>query len=304
MALLAGCATPQVAQLAQSTGGLSQTAELTAVPFYPQEDYQCGPASLAEVIAFNGIEASPEALVKEVYVPARQGSLQAEMLAAARRHGLVAYALAPRLADVLREVEAGTPVIVLANLAFDFAPVWHYAVVVGYDLPREDLVLRSGVTRRLSMTLSNFERIWARGGYWSMVAMPPGRVPSSADPDAYVSAIAALERIEPRSARIAYQAALARWPDHLVAQLGLGNAAYALGDLSSAEQAYRAAAERHPDSGDAWNNLAQAALEQGRRGEAIEAARRAVALGGPRLAQYRATLEDIERRAGGKDAGR
>jgi Flp pilus assembly protein TadD len=48
---------------------------------------------------------------------------------------------------------------------------------------------------------------------------------------------------------------------------------------------------RHPASADAWNNLAQTLLELGRRDDAREAARRAVALGGPRVRTYRETLQ-------------
>lgn len=245
------------------------------------------------MLLHSGLEVSPESLLPEVYLPGREGSLQAEMLAAARRHGRVAYRLAPRLPDVLREVSDGTPVIVLQNLTFDFAPTWHYAVVIGYDIAREELVLRSGTTRRLAMTLSNFERVWARSGYWAMVAMPPQRLPASAGQASYVEAVAALERVDPRAAGTAYRAALERWPGNLAARLGQGNAAYATRDLGTAESAYRRATLDHPDSADAWNNLAQALADLKRRDEALAAARRAVALGGARLPQYQATLREI-----------
>jgi hypothetical protein len=291
---LSGCVTPQVAALLeQPDRSVPERAELAAVPFFPQEAYQCGPAALAEVLVHAGVDASPEALVKQVYLPGREGSLQAEMLAAARRHGLVAYPLAPRLADILREVAAGTPVVVLENLAFGFAPIWHYAVVVGFDLPREEIVLRSGTTFRLAMTLSNFERTWARSEYWAMVALPPRRLPATAGADAYVAAVIALERLEPAAARQAYDTALGRWPDHLLARIALGNAAYAMRDLAAAEVAYRRAARDHPQAADAWNNLAQALFELNRRSEALNAAERAVALGGPHLAKYEATLKAI-----------
>lgn len=291
---LAGCATPQVAALLESRPPtLPERAEITAVPFYPQEDYQCGPATLATALTHAGVATSPEALAPQVYLPEREGSLQAEMLAAARRHGLIAYPLAPRLQDALREIAAGTPVIVLQNLAFEFAPRWHYAVAVGYDLPREEIVLRSGTTRRLTTTLSNFERTWARSGHWAMVALPPERLPESAAEDTYVAAAAALERGSAAAARRAYAGALVRWPHNLVARIGLGNAAYAMKDLEAAEAAYRQATLDHPQAADAWNNLAQALLEIGRKPEALLAAQRAVALGGPRLAQYQATLQAI-----------
>jgi tetratricopeptide (TPR) repeat protein len=242
-----------------------------------------------------GRAATPESLLPQVYLPTRKGSLQAEMLAAARRHRLVAYPLAPRLEDLLREIAAGTPVVVLQNLALDWAPQWHYAVAIGYDLEARRMVLRSGVTHRLSMSLDTFERTWARSGHWAMMALPPDRLPAVAAETTYVPAVAALERVAPAAAREGYRTALARWPASVPALIGLGNASYALRDLSAAQAAFRQATVAHPESPDAWNNLAQTLHELGSRAEALAAARRAVALGGPRLPSYRATLEDIER---------
>ncbi|HET9404619.1 MAG TPA: PA2778 family cysteine peptidase [Burkholderiales bacterium] len=289
---LAGCATPQLTALpAQLPATVPPRIELSAVPFYPQEDFQCGPAALATVLADAGVAVSPEALVPQVYLPAREGSLQIELLAAARRHGLAAYPLAPRLADLLQEVAGGAPVIVLQNRAFSFAPLWHYAVVIGYDLPREEIVLRSGTTRRLVMTISNFERTWARSGYWSMMALQPQRLPVTAAEDRYVASVVALERVAPGAAQRAYQTALERWPDNLTARIGLGNTAHAQGDFAAAETAYREATRRHPQAADAWNNLAQALLDLRRRDEALLAARRAVDIGGPSLVEYQSTLK-------------
>lgn len=294
--LLAGCATPQVQSLlAQPPQGLPSRVELAAVPFFPQEEYQCGPAALATVLRHAGVAIAPEMLVQQVYLPAREGSLQAEMLAAARSHGQLAYRLAPRLQDMLAEVAAGNPVIVLQNLSLAFAPVWHYAVVIGYDLGREEIILRSGTTRRLGMTLTTFEHTWARGRHWAMIALPPHRLPETAAEAEYVAASAALERVSPLSARHAYAAALERWPMNLVARLGLGNVAYSQGDLALSEASYRRATVDHPGSGDAWNNLAQVLFELDRKDEALMAARKAVALGGPRIASYRMTLDSIVR---------
>ena len=290
--LSAGCAAPQLAALpSQLPASAPARSELAAVPFFPQEDFQCGPAALATALVYAGVATSPEALVPQVYLPAREGSLQVEMLAAARRHERVAYPLAPRLADLLQEVGSGAPVVVLQNLALGIAPLWHYAVVVGYDLPRGEIILRSGTTRRLVLSLATFERTWARGDYWAMVTLPPERLPATAAEDRYVAAAAALERVAPEPARRAYHAALERWPGNLPARIGQGNAAYAQRDLAGAEAAYREATRRHPGAADAWNNLAQALHELRRRDEALAAAQRAVDIGGPRLELYRATLK-------------
>jgi tetratricopeptide (TPR) repeat protein len=247
------------------------------------------------VLTYAGREATPASLLPQVYVPGRKGSFQAEMLAATRRHGLVAYRLAPRLEDLLGELAAGHPVLVLQNLALDWAPLWHYAVAIGYDLGARAIILRSGVTRRLVMSLDTFERTWARSEHWAMVALAPDRLPASAQELAYVAAVAALERQNPAVAERGYEAALVRWPGSAAAAIGLGNSRYAQRNVTGAAEAYRAATLRHPESADAWNNLAQALIELGRRDAALAAAQRAVAIGGPRLPQYRETLEAIGR---------
>jgi Tfp pilus assembly protein PilF len=77
--------------------------------------------------------------------------------------------------------------------------------------------------------------------------------------------------------------------------MGLGNSAYQLADLNTAEQAFRNAVRDHPDAGAAHNNLAQVLMEQGKLREAEEHARRAVNLGGEHLESYRSTLAEIQR---------
>ncbi|MGE5622519.1 MAG: PA2778 family cysteine peptidase [Bacillota bacterium] len=293
--LLAGCATQTRSVLQRAPQGLPRQAELSATPFFPQERYQCGPAALAMTLNAAGIATSPDVLVAQVYVPQREGSLQPEMLAAGRRHGALSMTIPPRLDALLTEVAAGHPVLVLQNLGLQWAPLWHYAVVIGYDLDREEIVLRSGVTQRQIMPLSTFEHTWARSNYWGMVTLPPGRLPATPDEASLVSALVALEKSStPAIARRAYDAALQRWPHNLTLQLGYGNAAYAQGDRVAAAAAFRRATEQHPDSAPAFNNLATVLSELGQFGQAKLAAEKAVALGGPwRDAAY-ATLQSIE----------
>ncbi|MFN2339214.1 MAG: PA2778 family cysteine peptidase, partial [Gammaproteobacteria bacterium] len=179
--LLAGCAAvPQTRSLTASPpAGLPEHIELVDVPFFPQQAYQCGPAALATLLQDQGVPVAPEALVPEVYVPARQGSLQAEMLAAARARGLVAYPLRPELDAILREVAAGRPVLVLQNLGLAWLPYWHYAVIVGYDLARGEIVLRSGLHERHVNGFARFERTWHRAGRWAFVVTAPDQLPTT-----------------------------------------------------------------------------------------------------------------------------
>lgn len=296
-ALLTGCAAPQFSNLREHPPpDLPAAAELRQVPFFPQEDYQCGPASLAMVAQFAGVKVTPEELKPQVYLPERQGSLQLEMLAAARRQGLVALTLAPQLPDLLRHVAAGQPVVVLQNLSLPIAPLWHYAVVIGYDLPAQTLVLHSGLNERMAMPLSTFEHTWARGGHWAMVALRPEPLPSGVQPQRWLQAASALERVRPAAAGQAYASATRAWPEQPMAWLGLGNVRYQQGQLEDAAQAFEAATRAAPDVADAWNNLAQVRFEQGRWEDAAQAVERAVALGGPRVERYRGLQRQVQQR--------
>jgi tetratricopeptide (TPR) repeat protein len=221
------------------------------------------------------------------------------MLAATRRNGLLAIELKPSLPDLLAEIAAGNPVIVLQNLAFDWYPVWHYAVAIGYDLNEGSVTLRSGRERRSEMSIGTFERTWARGGYWAMLALPPERMSATVAEADYLNAVAKLEGAGSfDAAQTAYKHTLQRWPGNLVALVGLGNTAYRLGDLEGAEQAFRRATLAHPLSAAAHNNLAQTLMELGRDDEALAEARIAVGLGGPLEEVSIRTLDSIATHAG------
>ncbi len=256
--------------------GVPDRVEIADVPFFPQDDYQCGPAALATVLSRAGAKVEPADLVNDVFLPLRQGSLQVEMLAAPRRRGLVTYRLAPRFADLLREVAAGNPVIVLQDTAPGLFTNWHYAVVVGYDYPAGELYLRSGVQQRQVMPFTMLEYTWKTSDYWAMVAMPPGKLPATATETAYLSAITAMERVGSAEAAItAYRTFLARWPGNVAASVALANRYYTMGDLANTEAVLRAASVHNPASVVVLNNLAQALSDQGRNAEALDVIDRA-----------------------------
>jgi tetratricopeptide (TPR) repeat protein len=298
--LLAGCVSlPQSAALRSEGGaGLPPRVELETVPFFAQEEYQCGPAALAMALNAAGIAVTPDVLTEQVYLPRRKGSLQVEMLASARRNGLLAYELAPELKDVLAEVAAGNAVIVMQNQGlWSFYPYWHFAVVIGYDLEKNQILLHSGTRARRVMALGLFEFLWIDGQRWAMLALTPGRLPASAREANAAAAAAALEKAgRAAEARLAYAAVLQRWPSNLVGLMGMGNTAYALGNKAEAEAAFRQATAAHPRMGAAFNNLAQTLADQGKLAAALEAAEMAVSLGGTSLPAAQATLEAIVRK--------
>jgi hypothetical protein len=270
--------------------------EVPGVPFHPQKTYQCGPAALAMALSWSGRPTDPQALIPEVYTPNRKGSFQTALVGATRRHGRVAYPISGMDA-LLAEVAGGHPVIVLQNLGLSWYPIWHYAIVIGYDLPQGVIILHSGRTAREHLSFRTFENTWSRSGYWGLAVLRPTELPAAVEKEAYLEAVLGLEKAGQWQAAVAgYETALTRWPESLGALMGLGNSLYALNELNRAEAAFRKACRLHPTSGPAFNNLAQVLLEQGRKQEALKAVRRAITCGGPANALYRKTLEEIEAR--------
>jgi tetratricopeptide (TPR) repeat protein len=259
---LAGCAGPS--RLAQLPAELPGQVELTATPFHPQTEHQCGPAALATVLGAAGRSVDPAALTAEVYLPGREGSLQPELAAAARTRGLLAYEVGPSVSDLLAEVAAGRPALVLQQLGAGPWPVWHYAVVIGYDKARGRVLLRSGTDARVAMRAALFESTWDRGGRWALVLLEPGTLPARPDPARYMRAAAALESArDPEAARAAYTAAVKLWPREPLPRVGLGNLAAASGDWLDAERWYRAVLADDPSQAAALNNRAEALVRLG-----------------------------------------
>lgn len=297
------CSTPQTDFLRLHPNAVPTRGAVLEPVFFTQRTKECGPAALAMVLTHSGIRVDPNDLVDDVYNPGREGSLTSAVLAAARRHARIAYPI-DNLIDLLREVSHRRPVLVLQNLSLQWLPQWHYAVAVGYDLKQGTITLHSGKTEFLKMPLETFEHTWSRGGHWALLTLRPGEFPQRADEKVYVKAVAGVERAgHATTAAEAYKAAVGRWPNSLVALMGLGNALYKLGKHRAAADAFRNASVRHPDSAAAFNNLAHVLAELGKLDEAEQAARTAIALGGPNIGNYRETLLSIMTKRSRNDAG-
>ena len=272
--LLSGCAsTPQTRQLqAHTPDNLPAVFELKQTPFNPQSKYQCGPAALASVLQFHQYNITPEELVDEVYIAQRKGSLQIEINASARRHQMLPYVLQPKLTDLLHEIAAGHPVLVLQNLGLSWYPQWHYAVAIGYDLQQQHIILRSGTEKRWITPFKLFERTWQRANHWALVILPVGEIPHTANPTDYLQTAHVFEQTgQSDLAYKAYQAASTKWPDNSQLWMLLGNMAYQQKNYPQAVSAFGKVTQLDTQHMDGWNNLAYALLADGCPQQAIRA---------------------------------
>ena len=277
---LGGCATsPQTRLLLDNPPDIPPRVELTEVPFFPQQQYHCGPSSLASIINYRGTPVEPDQIADMIYVPGLKGSLQIEVEAATRQFEMLPVQLDGKLESLLRELAAGNPIFVLQNLGLDSIPVWHYEVVVGYDLSERFVVLRSGVNARVLRSFTLFEKTWQRADHWSLAVVSVDSIPVTVGADAYLEAVVGMEQVgRTESANHAYATALRRWPENLLAHTGLGNSFYAMGEFVAAETAYRSALMIDPRKAEVWNNLAYVLAQLGRHESSMDAIGRALEL--------------------------
>lgn len=294
--LLSACAgTPQSDRLLRDLPvKFIQPHEITSTPFYAYQDHQCGPSALASLLEYNGIEVDFAALVRRLYIPERKGTLQIELVSASREFNLIPYIIKPDLYAVLDEVRSGRPVLVLQNLGVNWYPKWHYAVVIGYNLPQKELILRSGTIKRYVMSLYTFERTWQRSQSWALLLLKPGELPKSGSALRFMNALRGFGLEQHQSVLLpAYQTAMLHWPDTLVLKMGYGNLLHQAGEYKSALQQYEAVIRQEPNYAPALNNAAQIYLRLGDPVKARNYVQRAIAIGGVYIEEYRSTLSDV-----------
>ena len=254
-AALSGCAA-----LPPSPGGGS--VQLAGVPAYAQQELQCGPAALASVLNAAGVAATPESLKPDLYIPERRGSLQIELLSQTRARERLPMVLPPQESALIDALRDGQPPLLLLNLGVRSYPIWHYAVLVGYD-PEQGFLLNDGKAEPSRYSRRAFLRRWDWAGRWAISVHRPDQIPQHAVAERWIAAAAPFEKSSPVIAETAYRSALARWPDDALVQAAWGAQRFGVGDLAESRIALRNAVALEPGNAAYANNLASLELARG-----------------------------------------
>ncbi|WP_232368971.1 PA2778 family cysteine peptidase [Alteromonas sp. BL110] len=224
--LLSGCqSTPQADRLRQEgLASLPESHTIESVPFFPQEQFYCGPTTLSEVFGYYGKSTSPQEIAPKLFIPNKEGSLQLEMVSATRQFGFLPYTERGTLSSIMSLVKEDIPVIVFQNLSIQLIPQWHYAVVIGFDSDRGTVTLHTGLTPNHEMSLELFERTWARGNYWYLAPVPPKVTSSEMTPFTYVSAAYDMLKVGDKAQSLAFlKTASQTWPSYWLSYFLIAN---------------------------------------------------------------------------------
>jgi tetratricopeptide (TPR) repeat protein len=198
---------------------------------------------------------SVEQISLQTFTPGMKGSLQSDLISASRRNGFMAVPI-EGLPALLTEINSGHPVIVFENLALSWLPQWHYAIVFGYDLTKEEMIMHSGPDAFKHWDMSKFERSWMLANYWGLVVLPAGEISSSATELANSIAAAGLEQVGQKvAAEKSYSAILKKWPSSLTALIGSANLAFENNNYLLAVTYLQEAVKYYPNSATVWHNL-------------------------------------------------
>ncbi|MDD5160117.1 MAG: PA2778 family cysteine peptidase [Sulfuricurvum sp.] len=247
------------------------------VPFIPPRSELCGSTSIEMVSSYWQSTTSfvPKLSMQELdgrtLIPAKGGTLQIELVTAARSEGLIAYPLEPTYEALFSELSAHHPVIVLVNRSFSWHPLWHYAPVIGYDEEKRSILVHFSDQPNEAVSLATFAALWKRSGNWGIVLLPPGELPSSVSPKTFLRSVYEFEKTgDVEGAIRGYQSALMRWPDNTEILFALANANYSASHLIEAEENYRKLLALNPSHPLALNNLAMVLCQSHRSEEALK----------------------------------
>ena len=137
------------------------------VPFYPGEDNQCGPVSLAGVLNYWGVPVTPEEIAGDVFSASAGGTLNIDMVIYPQKKGLHAEQYTGSMDDIRKNIDRGYPLIVLVDYGFSFFQRNHFMVIVGYN--EDGVIVNSGDKREKMIPLDNFLRTWRRTNFWTLL---------------------------------------------------------------------------------------------------------------------------------------
>lgn len=145
---------------------------IAGVPFYPQDEQMCGPASVASVLGYYGRPTLLEEASDDLHNHKIKGTLPVDLYIYAKDKGFDASYYKGGLDDLREKLSSRRPLILFLNLGYDAYPVGHYIVAVGYNDTLGAVVAHSGMDAEDVLTYNELTEAWSKTGYSTLLITP------------------------------------------------------------------------------------------------------------------------------------
>jgi predicted double-glycine peptidase len=140
------------------------------VPFFAQNDFQCGPSSLAGILNYYGKNISPSQIAEQIFEEKVKGTLSIDIVLYARDQGFIAEWYTGDVQDLQENIDNNRPLIVMVDLGLGPVQKPHYLVVVGYE--PKGIIVNSGAHQHKMVPWNRFQHQWNRSESWTLRIHP------------------------------------------------------------------------------------------------------------------------------------
>jgi ABC-type bacteriocin/lantibiotic exporter with double-glycine peptidase domain len=144
----------------------SHTRKIENLPFYSQESYQCGPASLAGVLNYWGVGVTPDEVARTIFSASARGTLTIDMVLYAQQKGLSAEQYKGSIENLKQNIDSGLPVVVLVDYGGILYQMNHFMVIVGYT--EYGILANSGKDHEKFIPEDDFLKSWEKTNFWTL----------------------------------------------------------------------------------------------------------------------------------------
>ncbi len=147
---------------------------IPGVPFFAQDPFHCGPASMAGVLGYFGLYIAPEQIARDLNLRPKTGTPTVELAPYFRDRGFDARMMegSPKLLALACQHKV--PLVLMLDLGIGRIKRPHFAVFIGMD--DKGVILNSGADKALSVSWQRFLSQWERAGHFTLWAEPlPGQ---------------------------------------------------------------------------------------------------------------------------------
>ncbi|MDR2198671.1 MAG: C39 family peptidase [Deltaproteobacteria bacterium] len=139
---------------------------IEGVPFFPDDSYLCGPASVAAVLSHAGYPTTLDEARRGVSARGPGGSLGPDLVIYARERGASASFFSASAEELTEHIGRGVPLIVEVDYGFLGVVKAHFMVIVGYS--PEGVVANTGTTSGELIPWASFLSSWKKMAYFAI----------------------------------------------------------------------------------------------------------------------------------------